>query len=129
MKRFALVAGTLFALTAAGPAAAQFPGPSPFQQQYRPTLNPALLLNRNSRAADWNFFAQPYFTGQPPAAATGVPDLGAQRRPGFDEPEDFIPTLPQTGHTVRFLNYGPYFNIGTAPRAGALNPNRYPRPR
>jgi hypothetical protein len=125
MKRLATLAVTVLLTLAAGPAAAQqYPGPTPFQPQFRPQLSPYLLLNRNNAAANYFGFVAPLTNAQPPAAATGVmpTDVTARRRPGLDDPEDAIPQLPQTGHAVRYMNYGSFYNLGNQPRSNALNP-------
>ena len=54
-------------------------------------------------------------------------DLGGQyqdaiaRRLNLDLPDDGLPRLPETGHPVRFLNYGPYYNLGSSAQRSVSN--------
>jgi hypothetical protein len=114
-----LVLGTL-------PAEAQQRFQPPFVTPPRQPLSPHLNLLRGGNPA------VNYYLGVLPdqraraleADLYGFPDIPARRRTGLEDLEDTLPSLPETGHAVRFLNYGPFYNLGTSPAANFLNPQR-----
>jgi hypothetical protein len=119
-----------------GRAAAQnfYPQYSPYPYPTQSPLSPYLnLLNNTNRPA------VNYFLGVVPdqarrVAAQQLADTQAgtvARRPGIDERDDFIPTLPETGHPVRFQSYGTFYNFPNqqqGQRPNFLNPTNYQTP-
>jgi hypothetical protein len=107
-------------------------GPSgfamPFQATPRPAFSPYLEFLRGGNPAA-NYFLGVLPDQRPPIYnAPLVPDISTVRRPGIDQYDDLLPVLPETGHQVRFLNYGPFFNLGQAPRTNLLSPYGQRRP-
>ncbi len=118
-----------------GSASAQ--GTSPYQSPFsagapavgtfnRPTLSPFLnLLRGGSPAAN-------YYLGVLPERdrrntdvqfRSALTDL-ERRTETAPSGDDLLPTLPQTGHAVQFLNYSTYFNAGYAPGYAPFAPQK-----
>jgi hypothetical protein len=125
----ALIA-TMLLVLGSEPVSAQQRFTSPFYTPPRQPLSPYLNLLRGGNPAV-NYYlgvlpdrqqrraeAIDLFAGQEPAPRSRVDDL-----------DDTLPSLPETGHAVRFLNYGPFYNLGNSAPASSLYPARPRSPR
>jgi hypothetical protein len=123
MHRLLICCGVLLAvaLAAGEPAQAQFSQPFPTRPSnpVSPYLN---LLRGGNPAANYFLGVLPEMQRREQLQQPVIPDITGERRPGIDELDDFIPRLPETGHGVRFLNYGSFYQIGNAPKSNLLNP-------
>jgi hypothetical protein len=135
VRRFTL-GSTLLLLSAAvlvEPCFGQFGPPSPFGgSNYQSPLSPYsnLFLGR-SNAVNYFSATAPFtqsLTGTRGFAPGMFPgqDTAMLRRLNLEGPDDYVPELPQTGHVVRFMTYGPYYNLGgsQAQRSNILYPYR-----
>ena|SRR5437764_1209858 len=114
-------------------AASEFCSAQQYYQPLGPTAaqNVSPYLNQlrgKSTAVNYLFGVAP-FTQQPRLDARSLyQDPTALRRFNLEGPDDALPVLPETGHAVRFLTYGPYFNLGnTQQRSNLLYPYQQPR--
>ncbi len=138
MKRL-LTLSCVLVLGLAEPAAAQpgyFPRPSatPYQSTaFQPPLSSYLNLRRGNNTPALNYYlgVLPDQERRTLANALFTPEYGLARRLDFEETGDVLPTLPETGHPVRFLTYGSYYNLGPqGQRASSLlSPTFRPQPR
>jgi hypothetical protein len=137
MKRLLILSAAALAglLNAADRAAAQgspnfYPqyssAPYPLQSPLSPALN---LLQNRSAAVNYFLGVVPDQARRNAAQQLATPEPTPFRRPGIDESDDFIPVLPATGHPVRFMNYGTYYNLPVNQQqqraAGFLNASNY----
>ncbi len=101
---------------------------APFQATPRPAFSPYLELLRGGSPAS-NYYLGVLPDQRPPIYNSPIPlDVSQVLRPGIDQYDDLLPVLPETGHQVRYQNYGPYYNLGVAPRTNLLNPYGARRP-
>ncbi|MCI0461036.1 MAG: hypothetical protein L0Z62_29155 [Gemmataceae bacterium] len=137
MKRI-LTLSCVLVLGLAEPAAAQpgfFPRPSPYQSTaFQPPLSSYLNLRRGANTPGLNYFlgVLPDQERRTLANQLFTPDFGVVQRPDlFAETGDVLPELPATGHPVRFLTYGSYYNLGPQGQRGTglLSPTFRPQPR
>ena len=97
-------------------------------QNLSPYLN---QLRGRSAAVNYLFGVAPFTQQQRFDARSLYQDLNSIRRYNLEGPEEGLPTLPETGHPVRFLTYYPYYNLGVtanAQRSNLLYPFR-PQPK
>ncbi|MCC6420733.1 MAG: hypothetical protein IT429_21040 [Gemmataceae bacterium] len=140
MKRL-LILSCLLTLATTSRASAQYgnfvrPSVSPYAGSgaLSSPLSPMLNLRLGTNPAV-NFFSgvvpaqrMRAFTAQ---ALTTEPAASSVRPELLVESGDTLPTLPETGHPTRFLNYGSYFNLagpGGTQRAGFLSPTPFRAP-
>jgi hypothetical protein len=122
--------GGLFLLVESRPAAAQgFYSPPPVSPYQQPTLSPYLnLLRGGNIAANYFLGVLPDIQQRSINAQYGSAILNLERRT-TQRPEaptdELFPPLPSTGHPTFFMNYGPYYNLGS-PRAGTAPAARSP---
>jgi hypothetical protein len=129
------VALLLFGATSASAQPGYYPR-SPYSSSFQPPLSPYLnLLRGGSPSAN-------YFLGVLPAmdrnsAVNAVLTDGLAPRRVLAEDRDYFtagdqllpPPNPETGHPVRFLNYGNYYNLGgPQARPNFLTPYRPQQP-
>lgn len=123
----AFVAGT------AAPCQAQtgYVQQNQFTPTYQQPLSPYLNQLRGKNAAVNYFFGvQPLTIGNQVNQRAGYADAAFLRQRNLEGPDDSLPELPETGHAVRFLNYGSFYNLGgTGQRSGLLSPYQQPRKR
>lgn len=133
MSHAKLTLGMLTLLLVAMPerVAAQERFASPFQTPPRQPLSPYLnLLRGGNPAVNYYLGVLPELQRRMPRADLFAPaEATARRRGGSDDLDDTLPSLPETGHAVRFLNYGPFYNLGGSAPAASLYPARPRSPR
>lgn len=129
MRRFLTCLASLGVLAAA-PVAVQAQvmipprgyGPNPYA---RPTLSPYLNLIRPNVAANYYLGTLAEFDRRAfQAQVYANPPVDLLAPPAAPNQQDFIPVLPQTGHSVGFQYYNPYVtNTGVTRPYFPLNPN------
>ncbi|HYT91338.1 MAG TPA: hypothetical protein VEL76_21680 [Gemmataceae bacterium] len=134
MKRLLILAvaslGVLLVGTTERAAAQYYPQVSPYPYPTQSPLSPDLGLLRGNNRPALNYFlgVLPDQARRSAAQQLMTPEYGAlPRRPGIDERDDFIPTLPETGHPVRFQSYGGFYTFPNqqGQRPNFLNPTNY----
>jgi hypothetical protein len=96
--------------------------PYPLQSPLSPMMN---LLQNRSAAVNYFLGVVPDQARRYAAQQLTTPEIIPTRRPVIDEADDFIPRLPETGHAVRFLSYGTYYNL---PNAQGQRPSNFLNP-
>src|SRR5437764_12383628 len=104
-----MIAAVALALTLAGAASAQPPGP--WQRNQKSPLSPYLNLTLGRDPAV-NYFnaVLPDQRQRNLQDRLSLQETLQRRQLTLDDVGDYLPTLPETGHVARFMNYGPYYN-------------------
>jgi hypothetical protein len=108
--------------TANGPG---YIGPaSPFAPTPRPVISPYLnFLRGGSPAANYFLGTVPQLQAQAQAGQFVQPDISGPRALAAPGPEDIVPRLPETGHMVQYMSYGPFYSsLNRGPRSTMLTP-------
>jgi len=109
-----------------GPTAtgAGYIGPGgPFQATPRPVISPALGLTLGrSNAANYFLGTVPNLQAQAQSTRFIMPDVGGARQL-VAPTEEVLRVLPETGHPVQFLSYGPFYgSLNRGPQSTMLTP-------
>jgi hypothetical protein len=107
-----------------GATGSSYIGPGgPFQATPRPVLSPALGL-RLGVSPSANLFLGTYSSLQQQQQSTRfiMPEVGGVRLPTAPT-EEVLRVLPETGHPVQFLSYGPFYSsLNRGPQSTMLTP-------
>jgi hypothetical protein len=107
-----------------GATGSSYIGPSgPFSATPRPIFSPYLdLLRGGSPSANYFLGTVPSLQQQQQSVRFIMPEVGAFRQPRLDV-DEVLRQLPETGHPVQFLSYGPFFSrLNAGPRSAMLTP-------